>query len=77
MSTIQLHSPDARPFIPFPKDDAPAIPAGSRKPHSDGGMMYAWSIGVTPAARTMANDHRATKRRDAESDACPPEVYIG
>jgi hypothetical protein len=44
--------------------DKPAKP-------SDDEMMYAWSIGVTSAAREIAQQPRH------EQCECPPEVYIG
>ena len=40
--------------------------------HSDADMMYAWSIGVTGAARTIG-----ARREEAQHQECPPEVYIG
>ena len=38
---------------------------------SDQEMMYAWSIGVTDAAREITPQPRH------EACECPPEVYIG
>jgi hypothetical protein len=39
-------------------------------------MMYAWSIGVTSAARSL--DERSSKASEqAHEETCPPEVYIG
>lgn len=50
--------------------DAPRSQEPSDKPqHADESMMYAWSIGVTGAARTLTS---AARREE-----CPPEVYIG
>lgn len=38
---------------------------------SDADMMYAWSIGVTSAARGLNSRHENV------NEECPPEVYIG
>ncbi len=48
----------------------PVAEVPSDKPQRpDESMMYAWSIGVTSAARTLtASSHY---------EDCPPEVYIG
>ena len=46
------------------------MPAEKPSDHSDAEMMYAWSIGVTGAARTMQS-------REEMHEECPPEVYIG
>jgi hypothetical protein len=52
------------------KTSTPAHTEKTRSPQPDQEMMYAWSIGVTSAVRTLTQ-----ARRDQE--ACPPEVYIG
>ena len=44
--------------------------ARSDKPQ-DKDLMYAWSIGVTSAAKEMAEQAPQT------ADSCPPETYIG
>ena len=52
--------------VPPPREltDKPSKP-------TDQEMMYAWSIGVTDAAREIAPQPRH------ETCECPPEVYIG
>ena len=59
--TTRLEKTSGTPF----SDDRP-------ERHSDADMMYAWSIGVTGAARTMG-----ARREESQHEECPPEVYIG
>jgi hypothetical protein len=72
MSSIPL-SKAAGPSGKVVRQDAkPSTTALPDKPRaSDQSMMYAWSIGVTTAARTMAQSTHQ------EHETCPPEVYIG
>jgi hypothetical protein len=44
-------------------------PNSEQPQRHDESMMYAWSIGTTPAARSLTQTPR--------SESCPPEVYIG
>jgi len=55
--------------IKWEKKSAPVPTIPSDKPRSDQDMMYAWSIGITSAARAMG--------QIARREECPPEVYIG
>jgi hypothetical protein len=55
--------------IKFEQKNAPIPTMPSDKSSRDQEMMYAWSIGITNAVRTM---ERMQRREE-----CPPEVYIG
>jgi len=52
--------------VASPADSNPAV-------NADQNMMYAWSLGVTSAARAYPEQAAAQQ----EKEACPPEVYIG
>lgn len=67
-----IHAPQAagQSWKPAKSENRPASRIPSDKPRSsDQEMMYAWSIGITQAARALMEQPR--------ENACPPEVYIG
>ena len=72
MSTISVlprAAEQAGKAIRMEHKSAPVQTLPSDRRRSDQDMMYAWSIGVTAAARTMGQMPRR--------EECPPEVYIG
>jgi len=75
MSTISIYPQAASQAGKAPRmERISSAPFSDDRPerHSDADMMYAWSIGVTTAARTMG-----AQREETQHAECPPEVYIG
>jgi hypothetical protein len=73
MSTIHIVNPAAGQAERKSRQEGKTSTAQmgpSEKRNADEHMMYAWSIGITSAARSFSQ----TTQRD---DSCPPEVYIG
>jgi len=75
MSTIQVSRPAAEPTRKFGQYDRDFAPSTQTNDHStssnDAEMMYAWSIGITSAARAYR------EMPPPREEDCPPEVYIG
>lgn len=69
MSTIQVIAKAASQAGKVLREDSQTTTIKSAPEHQDQEMMFAWSIGVTDAARPNPQHH-------AEQE-CPPEVYIG
>jgi hypothetical protein len=55
--------------ITFEQKSAPVPTIPPDKSSPDQEMMYAWSIGITSAVRSLERSQRR--------EECPPEVYIG
>jgi hypothetical protein len=69
ITTVPQVAAQAGRGIKFEQKSAPIPAIPSDQANRDQEMMYAWSIGITNAVRTM--------ERMPRGEECPPEVYIG
>ena len=70
MTSIHIHQTEAVPSEKKSRVEVLPREARAEKP-KDRDLMYAWSIGVTSAAKSLV------EQSPAERENCPPEVYIG